>query len=191
MQYEPGTLTVISGCMFAGKTDRLIRILTELARASNFFQVFKPSIDDRYSTDEIVTHDGLRLPCTVILASNPEEILTKLVKSSKVLGLDEGQFLDPKILTVVRYLLSYNYQVIVAGLDADFRGIPFGPMPELIAMANKVIPLKAKCNTCGGVATKTQRLINGKPAPWDSPVVYVGGTESYEARCLIHHKVPK
>lgn len=180
-QYHNGWLEVISGCMFAGKTEELIRRINVLSYAKMEIIVFKPKIDNRYSDTEIVSHSGVKVPCLVI--EEAQDILKKVNTDIKVVAIDEVQFFDQGIVEVCEYLADKGIRVIVAGLDKDFRGEPFGVMPELLTRAEFVTKLTAVCAKCGAPATRTQRLVNGIPAAYNDPVVLVGAVEHYEPRC--------
>jgi len=186
-QYREGWIEVISGCMFAGKTEELIRRVHVLSYAKKQIQVFKPAIDDRYSTTEIVSHSGERILCHVV--NQPQEILEIVTDKDEVIAIDEAQFFDETLVEVCDYLADTGRRVMVAGLDTDFRGEPFGVMPQLLTKAEFVTKLTAVCAKCGAPATRTQRLIDGKPASFDDPVVLVGAKESYEPRCRHCHEV--
>ena len=148
-------------------------------------QVFKPKIDTRYGTGKVKSHSGVEIDAIPVKHSS--EILTKVQKSTTVIGIDEAQFFDNWLITVVRKISEKGIRVIVSGLDMDFKGEPFGSMPFLMAIADSVTKLHAICVVCGEEATMTQRLIDGKPADYSDPVVLIGASESYEARCTIHH----
>ncbi|MCL6449782.1 MAG: thymidine kinase [Acetobacteraceae bacterium] len=181
-----GSLVVIAGCMFAGKSEELIRLVKRAAIARQRTLVFKPSLDDRYDREEVVSHDGVGVKAIPIDPHQPQAILERvdsLTQPVQVVALDEGQFFSPAILDVVQDLVGRGVRVIVAGLDTDFAGRPFGPMPQLMALADEVMKLKAICVRCGQPAFHTQRLIDGRPAPLDSPLILIGGSETYEARC--------
>lgn len=186
-QYREGWIEVISGCMFAGKTEELIRRVYVLSYAKKKIQVFKPATDDRYSATEIVSHSGQRITCHVI--AKPQEILDILADDDEVIGIDEAQFFDASLIEVCDYLADSGKRVIVAGLDTDFRGEPFGVMPQLLTKAEFVTKLTAVCAKCGAPATRTQRLINGKPASFEDPIVLIGAMDSYEPRCRHCHEV--
>jgi thymidine kinase len=186
--HSHGSLEVVCGSMFSGKTDELIRRLRRAVIARKKVQVFKPSIDIRYSTEKVTSHAGADYDAVPVL--NSWEILDKLDADTAVVGIDEAQFFDEGIIDVTRRLADNNLRVIVAGLDTDFRGEPFGPMPILMAKAERVDKLQAICMVCGEPASRTQRLVNGSPARYDDPVVIVGASELYEARCRLHHEVP-
>ena len=185
---KEGKLEVITGCMFSGKSEELIRRVKRAMIAKMKVIIFKPVIDTRYSTVEVVSHSGMRIKARPIVSS--QDILNYVHKNTQVLALDESQFFDMGIIEIVKFLVKNGKRVIIAGLDTDFKGEPFGPMPYLMALADEVIKLHAICNVCGGEATMTQRLINGKPANYNDPVILVGGFEKYEARCKKHHIVP-
>jgi Thymidine kinase len=174
--------------MFSGKTDELIRRLIRARIARQKVQVFKPAIDVRYAVEKVTSHNGSHFDATPIAAAS--EILQHLQPDTTVIGIDEAQFFDTEIVTVVEMLAERGLRVIIAGLDMDFRGEPFGPMPLLMAKAERVDKLQAICMVCGEPASRTQRLVNGQPAHYDDPVVIVGASELYEARCRLHHQVP-
>jgi thymidine kinase len=174
--------------MFSGKTDELIRRLIRARIARQKVQVFKPAIDVRYAVEKVTSHNGSHFEATPIAAAS--EILQHLQPDTTVIGIDEAQFFDAEIVTVVEMLAERGLRVIIAGLDMDFRGEPFGPMPLLMAKAERVDKLQAICMVCGEPASRTQRLVNGQPAHYDDPVVIVGASELYEARCRLHHQVP-
>lgn len=170
-QYRAGWLEVISGCMFAGKTEELIRRINVLSYAKMNIIVFKPKIDNRYSDTEIVSHSGAKVPCLVV--DRAQEILKKVNMDTEVVAIDEVQFFDQDIVDVCEYLADKGIRVIVAGLDKDFRGEPFGIMPELLTRAEFITKLTAVCTKCGAPATRTQRLVNGKPASFNDSIVLV------------------
>ena len=183
-QYREGWIEVISGCMFAGKTEELIRRINVLSYAKKNIIVFKPKIDNRYSDSEIVSHSGAKVPCLVV--EKAQDILKKIEADTEVVAIDEVQFFDKDIVEVCEYLADKGIRVMVAGLDKDFRGESFGVMPELLTRAEFVTKLTAVCAKCGDPATRTQRLVNGKPAGFEDPIVMVGADESYEPRCHCH-----
>ncbi|GED01519.1 thymidine kinase [Bacillus atrophaeus] len=152
-------------------------------------RVFKPAIDNRYSEEAVVSHNGTSMTSHVIAA--PAEIWNHISETTDVIAVDEVQFFDRMIIEVLSSLADKGYRVIAAGLDMDFRGEPFGVVPDLMAMAETVTKLQAVCSVCGSPASRTQRLINGKPASYDDPIILVGASESYEARCRHHHEVPE
>ena len=187
-QYREGWIEVISGCMFAGKTEELIRRINVLSYAKKNIIVFKPKIDNRYSDSEIVSHSGAKVPCLVV--EKAQDILKKIEADTEVVAIDEVQFFDKDIVEVCEYLADKGIRVMVAGLDKDFRGESFGVMPELLTRAEFVTKLTAVCAKCGAPATRTQRLVNGKPAGFEDTIVMVGADESYEPRCRHCHQVP-
>lgn len=189
MRHTHGSIEVVCGSMFSGKTDELIRRLIRATIAKQKVQVFKPAIDVRYAVEKVTSHAGSDFDATPIEKS--AEILSRIEKDTTVIGIDEAQFFDPEIVQVADALASRGIRVIVAGLDMDFRGEPFGPMPIFMSMAEHVDKLHAICMVCGDEASRTQRLVNGSPAKYDDPVVIVGASELYEARCRIHHEVPR
>ena len=189
MRHTHGSIEVVCGSMFSGKTDELIRRLRRAVIARQKVQVFKPAIDVRYAVEKVTSHAGTDFGA--IPVEKARDILGKLEPDTTVVGVDEAQFFDEGILEVTTYLAEHGIRVLVAGLDQDFRGDPFGPMPMLMAMAERVDKLQAICMVCGEPASRTQRLVNGKPARHDDPVVIVGASELYEARCRKHHDVPR
>ena len=178
--HNTGWIEVISGCMFSGKTEELIRRLRRAEFAKLHVIIFKPKIDNRYSESEIVSHSSQALPSIII--ENSDEILSQ-IKDADIIGIDEAQFFDDGIVNVVLELAKMGKRVIVAGLDMDFRGEPFGPMPTLLAIAEYVTKPKAICVVCGSPATMTQRISDSKER------VDVGATDKYEARCRKHHYI--
>lgn len=189
MKHDVGSLEVICGSMFCGKTEELIRRLRRARIAKQQVQVFKPVIDNRYDHMKVTSHSGLDVDAFPVASS--AEIFEKLGPGTTVVGIDEAQFFDEAIVDVVEELADRGLRVIVTGLDTDFRGEPFGCMPELMARAETVDKLHAICMVCGEDATRTQRLVNGKPAHFHDPIVVVGAQELYEARCRKHHEVPR
>ncbi len=187
MKNKIGKIEVITGCMFSGKSEELIRRLKRAKIAKQKVKVFKPSIDTRYSIVEVVSHAGDKIEAIPI--SSSKDILNQIDKDTDVVGIDEAQFFDDEIIGVLRKLAKEGIRVVVAGLDMDFRGEPFGPMPFIMAIADEVLKLHAICTVCGEDATMTQRLINGEPASYNDPVVMIGASETYEARCKLHHYV--
>ncbi|MFH1652674.1 MAG: thymidine kinase [Pseudomonadota bacterium] len=179
MHYNQGRFTgwieVVCGPMFSGKTEELIRRLRLSRIAKQRVQIFKASLDDRYENDFIASHSKQKSECQTV--NNPNEILDQLDDNTRVVGLDEAQFFNDEIVTVVQKLANRGLRVIVAGLDQDYLGNPFGPMPELLAIADSILKLKAVCMVCGGLATRSQRLTD------EAGQVVVGSGERYEARC--------
>jgi thymidine kinase len=187
---KPGWIEVISGVMFAGKSEELIRRVRRSVIARKRVQVFKSHLDDRYGgVFTVASHDGTIVEAEPVQAAL--EIAEKVRPDTEVVAVDEAQFLDDGIIRVSNALAKRGVRVILAGTDSDFRGEGFGAMPQLMAAAEIVDKLYAICVVCGGPATRNQRLINGKPAPWESPTIMVGGRESYEARCRHCHSVPR
>jgi thymidine kinase len=180
----------VAGVMFSGKSEELIRRVRRAMIARKKVQVFKSHLDDRYGGVFVVaSHDGRTVEA--IPADNSAQIMTQLNPLADVVAIDEAQFLDAGIVKVATALAGRGFQVILAGTDTDFRGEPFGAMPQLMAVAEMVTKLHAICVVCGGPATRNQRLISGKPARYESPTIMVGGTDSYEARCRHCHQVPR
>jgi thymidine kinase len=187
---RPGWIEVISGVMFSGKSEELIRRVRRAVIAKKQVQVFKSHLDARYAgLYSVSSHDGVAVEAEPVDAA--EQISRKLRPNTEVVAVDEAQFLDDGIIETANTLADRGVRVILAGTDVDFRGLPFGPMPTLMCIAELVDKFQAICVVCGGPATRNQRLVNGKPALWDSPIIMVGGRESYEARCRHCHKVPK
>jgi len=176
-----GKLTIVCGSMYAGKSEELIRLARRSLYAKKRVQVFKPSIDDRYHQTMVVSHMGVQHEAET--AKNVAELREKVKKDTQALLIEEVQFFDSKIVEFCVEIADRGVDVVCAGLDQDFRRQPFGPMPELMAVADEVIKLRAICMKCGATASHTYRMVNGKPAHWDDPIVLIGATESYEARC--------
>lgn len=189
LQLKDGWIEVISGSMYAGKTEELIRRIKRIEYAKKDVIVFKPKIDNRYSENEVVSHNNGRTKSIII--SESKDIYNYLHTLPYAVAIDEVQFFDKGILEVCEYLADKGVRVIVAGLDRDFRGEPFGVMPDLLARAEYVTKLNAICQVCGAPATRTQRIIDGKPAKYDDPIILVGAKEQYEARCRHCHVVEK
>jgi len=175
--------------MFSGKSEELIRRVKRAVIARRNVQVFKPIIDDRFGVEVVRSHDGDTYVARPVRWS--EEIPGLLRSETTVVGIDEVQFFDPGLINVVRALVSDGRRVICAGLDLDFRGEPFGPVPSLLALAERVDKLEAICVVCGEPATRTQRIVNGVPAFYDEPIIVIGAKEAYEARCRTCHEVPR
>jgi thymidine kinase len=186
-QHKGGWVEVICGSMFSGKTEELIRRVRRAQIAKQKVQVFKPSLDDRYALEKVTSHNGMGLDATLITEAG--EILGLVEPDTAVVAIDEVQFFDWTIAEVCNNLAENGKRVIVTGLDMDFRGEPFGPMPLLMAEAERVDKLSAICVVCGVPASRTQRLIDGQPASYDDPVIMVGASEVYEARCRHCHQV--
>jgi len=188
MKHSNGSIEVITGSMFCGKTEETIRRLRRATIAKQKVQVFKPKIDNRYSEKKVTSHAGHNFDATPIQSAS--EILAHLAPDTTVVAIDEVQFFDDEIIPIAKELADRGIRVIIAGLDMDFRGEPFGPMPLLLAQAEKVDKLRAICVICGQEACRTQRLINGLPAAFEDPVILVGAKEVYQARCRTCHQVP-
>jgi thymidine kinase len=189
MRHTHGSVEVICGSMFSGKTDELIRRLIRATIAKQKVQVFKPAIDVRYAVEKVTSHAGSNYDA--IPVEKAADIRSRLDEDTTVVAIDEAQFMDAEVVTIARELADRGIRVLVAGLDQDFRGEPFGPMPALMSLAERVDKIHAICMVCGDEASRTQRLVNGKPARYDDPVVIVGASEMYEARCRRHHEVPR
>lgn len=184
-----GRIEVIAGVMFSGKTEELIRRVRRAVIAKQRVQVFKSHFDDRYhGVFSVSTHDGLTVEAQPV--DSGREIARLARTETTVVAIDEVQFLDEGIVDVATTLADRGIRVVLAGTDTDFRGQPFGAMPELMAVAEVVDKFQAICVVCGEPASRNQRLINGRPAPWHSPTIMVGGRETYEARCRHCHQVP-
>lgn len=184
---EIGSLEVVAGCMFAGKTEELIRHANTLSRTNHKFSVFKPSIDNRYSNQEVISHNGNKV--LAIEADNSLDILNKVDLDTQAILIDEAQFFDNQLADVCEHLMYKGIDVVAVGLDMDFRGQPFETMSALLARANNVNKITSYCAICGEPATRTQRLIDGKPASFNDPIVLIGAQESYEPRCHKCHEV--
>lgn len=190
--YNPGWIEVICGCMFAGKTEELIKRIKVLEYAKQNVVAIKPTIDSRYSDNMIASHAGTFKNC-ICIETNDMESIEKLIKDKTVdvVVIEEVQFFDERIVEVCEKLANNKKRVIVAGLDTDFKGEPFKVMANLLAKAEFITKLSAVCSKCGAPATKTQRLINGIPAKYNDPIIMVGASECYEARCRRCHVVIK
>lgn len=189
MDSMEGSVELICGSMFSGKTEEMIRRLRRAKIARQKVQVFKPIIDTRYNLEKVTSHAGVDFEAMPVNSS--ADIIPNLKADTTVVGIDEAQFFDEGIPDVIEELANRGIRVIVNGLDQDFRGEPFGSMPILMAKADKVDKLQAICMVCGQPASRTQRLVNGKPAKYADPIVIVGAEELYEARCRRHHQVPR
>ena len=189
MFYTSGWVHVICGCMFCGKTDEMLRLLRRFAIAGRQVILIKPQLDTRTDLVTVVSRSGAHHQALSVEHSRDIEALAR---DADIVAIEEGQFFDEGLAEVVERLADGGKQVVVTGLDRDFRGVPFGPMPRLMALADQVTKLTAICMVCGEPATRTQRLIDGRPATADSPLILIGGMadESYEARCRLHHEVP-
>jgi thymidine kinase len=191
MHYTPsgGWLELVCGSMFSGKTEELLRRIRRAEIARKKVQLFKPAIDNRYGLERVASHNGVAREGALIVRS-AGEILTLVEADTQVVAIDEVQFFDWAVAEVASELADRGLRVLAAGLDQDFRGEPFGPMPLLMALAEQVDKLHAICVVCGASASRTQRLIDGRPARYDDPIILVGGSESYEARCRSCHEIP-
>ncbi len=184
-----GRIEVICGPMFAGKTEELIRRVKRMDYAKKRYLVFKPSIDNRYSTDEVVSHNKKSTKAINISINHVSEIKKYITPEISALVFDEVQFFNIELIDLILEYANLGLRIICAGLDKDFTGKPFGLMPDLLAIADDVTKLTAICMVCGEEATETQRIINGKPAYDNDQTVLIGASESYEARCRKCHKV--
>ncbi len=184
---KKGWVEVITGPMFAGKTEELIRRVKRMEYAKKHYLIFKPAIDNRYSKTEVVSHNKKALEAISI--SHGSDIKRHIKKETQAIVIDEVQFFDESLLKYVQEFASEGYRVICAGLDTDFRGEPFGVIGPLMAIAESVTKLTAICSVCGEEATRTQRIIDGMPAYYDDPTILVGANDSYEARCRCCHEV--
>jgi thymidine kinase len=185
-EFGGGWIEVVAGPMFSGKSEELIRRVTRAMIARQHVQVFKPALDDRYDAVAVASHAGRTLQAEAV--ADVAALRARLDSGTRVVAVDEGQFFDADLVPLALELADRGRRVIVAGLDLDFRGAPFGPMPELLAQAEVVEKLTAICR-CGKAATRTQRLIAGHPAHEEDPVILVGAAESYEPRCRSCHVV--
>ncbi|OGM05789.1 hypothetical protein A2125_02770 [Candidatus Woesebacteria bacterium GWB1_43_5] len=181
--------------MFSEKTTTVVGLIHRAEHAGKKVQAFKPLLDDRWGTQNIKSHNGIEYKATTVKI--PSEIIANLETDTDFVAIDEVQFFDTNIIEVVRYLTESNIEVVFAGLPLDFKGEPFGSMPELLAMADEVVNLTAVCKhiskdgrQCNRDATRTQRIVNGQPANYEDPIVFIGADESYTARCVEHHIVP-
>jgi len=175
-----GWIEVIAGPMFSGKSEELIRLLKRAVIARQRVQVFKPKLDNRYSEGDVVSHSQMRVPCELVERS--DEIIPRLDPRTEVVGIDEAQFFDDGLPAVCAHLANLGKRVLAAGLDMDYQGVPFGPMPTLLAVAEEVHKIHAICTSCGSPAAYTQRLVES------DELVVVGATGAYEARCRRCHE---
>lgn len=182
-----GSIEVVCGSMFSGKSEELIRRVRRAKIARLKVQVFKHSLDIRFHKKKVSSHSGYEIEAHPV--NDVRQIRDLILKDTQVVGIDEAQFFGDEIVELCQEMANDGKRVIVAGLDQDFRGKPFGPMPTLLAIAEHVDKLSAICMQCRRPASRSQRLINGEPAPTDSPVIHVGADERYEARCRHCHKV--
>ncbi|MFW5943011.1 MAG: thymidine kinase [Chloroflexota bacterium] len=186
-KHRRGRIELICGSMFSGKTEELIRRLRRARIARQSVQVFKPAIDNRYDSEKVTSHNGLNFEAVPVATA--AQIRDVLQDDTTVVAIDEVQFFETDVVELCETLADEGRRVICAGLDTDFRGVPFGPIPALMARAEQVDKLHAICVVCGEEASRTQRLIDGEPAAYDDPVVLVGAAEVYEARCRKCHQV--
>jgi thymidine kinase len=184
-----GSLEMIVGCMYSGKSEELIRRVRRAVIGRQRVQVFKAAIDDRYSPVDVVSHNGQSVAAEPV--SGADALWAAVDPQAHVVAVDEAQFFDVGLVDVCEELAREGRRVLAAGLDLDFRGEPFGPIPELMARADALTKLTAVCAACGApTATRTQRLVGGLPAAYAEPLIAVGSAELYEARCRSHHEVP-
>ena len=189
-QLAGGWVEVIAGVMFSGKSEELIRRVRRSMIAKKRVQVFKSHLDARYAgLYSVSSHDQRTVGAIPVDSSS--QLMLRLDPAAQVVAVDEAQFLDDGIIGVATALAERGRRVILAGIDTDFRGEPFGPMPHLMAVAEVVTKLHAICVLCGAPASRNQRLIGGRPAPYDSPTIMVGAADAYEARCRACHQVPR
>ena len=187
---RPGSIEVTAGVMFAGKSEELIRRVRRAVIARQRVQVFKSHLDSRYAgLYSVSSHDGREVDANPVDSSS--EIVRLTRSDTELVAVDEAQFLDPGIVQVATQLAAQGKHVILAGTDTDFRGETFGPMGDLMAVAERVDKLQAICVVCGDLACRNQRLVDGRPARYDAPTIMIGGQESYEARCRRCHEVPR
>jgi thymidine kinase len=188
--WRPGSVEVIAGVMFAGKSEELIRRVRRGIIARRRVQVFKSHLDSRYAgLYSVASHDGREVDANPVDSSS--EIFRLVRPDTQLVAVDEAQFLDYGIVRVASELAARGVRVILAGTDTDFRGEPFGAMGALMAVAERVDKLQAICVVCGDLACRNQRLVDGRPARYDAPTIMIGGQESYEARCRRCHQVPR
>jgi thymidine kinase len=184
-QYQRGNLgwiEVICGSMFSGKSEELIRRMRRAQIARQRVQIFKPKLDNRYSEDHIVSHSEMKIKSQLVLSSG--EILDQMDSRTQVIGIDEGQFFDVNLVAVCNKMADMGKRVIVAGLDQDYRGRPFDPMPQLLAIAEYITKTLAICVRCGAPANRTQRMVH------NSDRLLVGASDLYEARCRLCFEPP-
>lgn len=184
-----GCLEVISGPMFAGKTEELLKRINRFIYEDKKFLLFKPDIDNRYSTDLVVSHSKRSYSSIILKINFESELYNYIEKDTKIIIIDEVQFFSNNLVNIIKDLLKKGFLIICAGLDLDFRGEPFLIMPTLLALATKVMKLTSVCSVCKMEATRSQRLINGLPAKYNDDLILIGEVESYEPRCINHHEV--
>ena len=186
-----GWIEVICGSMFAGKTEELIRRITRIKYAKKDIIVFKPSIDDRYDKTDVVSHSQRKVKSIVVKNSDDiKQYIDTLEVMPYAIAIDEAQFFDRGLIAIIEDLANKGTRVIIAGLDLDFRGEPFGIMPDILARAEYITKLHAICQVCGDLATRTQRIIDNRPAYYEDEIILVSAKEKYEARCRHCHEVP-
>ena len=186
-RHTKGSIELVCGSMFSGKTEELIRRIRRAIIAKQNVLVFNPASDKRIHVQKVTSHKGIGVVAHPF--ANSAEILQQLDSQTTVVAIDEVQFFDEGVVEICEALADKGVRVICAGLDMDFRGEPFGPMPQILARAEDVHKLHAICVVCGDEASRTQRLIDGRPAAYNDPVVLVGAAEVYEARCRECHEV--
>ena len=189
MIHHSGRVEVICGSMFCGKTEGLIRRVRRAVIARQTVQVFKHSLDTRYDEVRVISHSGQNIEATPVRAAS--DLLRMVRDGTTVVAIDEVQFFESDIVQVVDALAERSLRVIVAGLDTDFRGEPFGAIPTLMCSAEEVVKLQAICMVCGNPACRRQRRVNGQPARYDDPVILVGAEDAYEPRCRQHHVIAR
>lgn len=180
-------LELIVGPMFAGKTEELIRKVRRATYAKKNVVIFKPQMDTRYAQDYVVSHNQVKIEAKNIEFAQDIKTYCQNNEGIDIIAIDEVQFIKGDVVSILRELADSGYHIICSGLNTDFRDEPFGFMPQLMAIADKVTVITAICLICGKDATKTQRLINGEPANYNDPIILLGEKESYEARCREHH----
>ena len=191
LRCRDGWIEVICGCMFAGKTEELIRRITRIKYAKKDIIVFKPSIDDRYDKTDVVSHSQRKVKSIVVKNSDDiKQHIDTLEVMPYAIAIDEAQFFDRGLIAIIEDLANKGTRVIIAGLDLDFRGEPFGIMPDILARAEYITKLHAICQVCGDLATRTQRIIDNRPAYYEDEIILVSAKEKYEARCRHCHEVP-
>ena len=184
--FPVGSLTVIVGSMFSGKTEEMIRRVRRATYARKRVQIFKHALDTRSEPEEIRSHAGVRITAAPVASS--EDLLGRIEARTDLVAIEETQFFDGSVVDALQSLADRGVEVIASGLDLDFRGRPFGPMPALLSVADEVVKLRAICTVCGRDASRSQRLVDGEPAPPSAPTILVGASEHYEARCRHHHE---
>jgi thymidine kinase len=184
---RPGKVTVICGSMFAGKSEELIRLVRRALYAKRKIQVFKHALDERYERTMLATHMGVTHEAVPV--KDTKELVVSVNKNTDLIAVEEAQFFDKGLADACVAWADEGRDVICAGLDQDFLLEPFGPMPKLLAVADEVVKLRAICVICGNPASHTQRIVDGRPAAWDDPLILIGATETYEARCRNCYKI--